>query len=269
MKTPARASLRLGLVFAVVASFSLGSGRAAADDLAKAKKFFKQAEAAFSTGKFEKALDLYQKAFAKKPLAGFHFNMGQCLRELKQHEKAIEEFQLYLKESKKAPKFADEAKRLIGLSQEDIRKAKEAAKPAPKPVVAPEPAPAPPPPRPLEAKKRTKLPPLYFYIGVGVTGALVLTTVITGGVALSKSSSFKDPSTQASDLQGLKDSGEALRTTSDVMLALGLVSAAATTALFFFTDFKAGSPSKVDTEVNEVSAAPIKGGGLVQIGGRF
>lgn len=241
---------------------------ARADDTAKAKQLFGRAEKLFTKKSYEEALKLYQQAYDLKPLAGFHLNIGQCYRNLDQCDKAIEQYRLYISKSTNAKRKAD-TEALIKICEEELAKRPApTAQPAPAPeskldetppdlsARKPEPAPAPAP-----APSRRKLSPIFFWSGVGVTGALLLTGTITGAVALSKSSEFNDPNTPAADLQDLKDSGTALKTTSTVTFVLAGVAAAGTAALYFFTDF--------GSREHSVAAAPIEGGGMVVMGGRF
>jgi tetratricopeptide (TPR) repeat protein len=248
----------------------LSSQPVRADDVAKAKRLFRQAEQAFAKNDFEGALELYKQAYEAKPLVGFHFNLGQCYRSLGRYEEAIQHFEAYLRSSTN-PKNRADAEKLIKLCREALSQ-----QPASTPVEPEEPASAPvdreavpgldkeakPTLPPAETKPgRRRLKPIYFWSGVGVTGALLLVGTVTGGVALAKSSEFKDPATAESELQDLKDSGEALRTTSTVMFALSAAAAAGTAALYFFTDFSYGK--------EKVVATPVPGGGMITMGGVF
>jgi tetratricopeptide (TPR) repeat protein len=243
------------------------------DDVAKAKRLFKKAEAHFAKGRFQQALELYLRAYEAKPLPGFHFNIGQCYRGLNQHEQAVEHFEKYL--ASPNPKHRADAERLVQLSRDALEQQRKDQPPEEPPVpeeqppglaptppiaapVAPEPKPEPPPP-PKRGRRRLK--PIYFWTGVGVTAALLLTGTITGGMALSKSSEFNDESTPYGDLQDLKDSGESLRTAANVTFGLSLATAVGTAVLYFFTDFSGKETA--------VSAAPTSGGGMVTVGGSF
>ena len=77
----------------------VGVGRAHADDPAMraAKRHFERGEKLFALGKFDEALDQYQKAYDAKPLAAFLFNIGQCHRNLNDYDQAIFSFKKYLK----------------------------------------------------------------------------------------------------------------------------------------------------------------------------
>ena len=62
-----------------------------ADDPAMrtAKRHYDRGEKLFAIGKFDEALDEYQKAFDAKPIPDFLFNIGQCYRNLGDYDSAI------------------------------------------------------------------------------------------------------------------------------------------------------------------------------------
>ena len=69
----------------------------------RAKRHFDRGEKLFALGKFDDALDEYQKAFDAKPIPDFLFNIGQCYRNLGDYEQAIFSFKKYLKLEPDAP----------------------------------------------------------------------------------------------------------------------------------------------------------------------
>ncbi len=79
---------------------------ARADDPAmrSAKRHYDRGEKLFALGKFDAALDEYQKAFDAKPLPGFLFNIGQCYRNLGDYDQAIFSFKKFLKLDPDTPK---------------------------------------------------------------------------------------------------------------------------------------------------------------------
>jgi len=68
-----------------------------------AKRYFDRAEKLFALGKFDEALDEYQKAFDARPMPAFLFNIGQCYRNLGDYQQAIFSFKKYLKLDPDAP----------------------------------------------------------------------------------------------------------------------------------------------------------------------
>lgn len=66
------------------------------DDAARA--LYTGAKQLYDSGQFEAARGQFQAAFAKKALPGFLFNIGQCERQLGNHERAVFFFERYLDE---------------------------------------------------------------------------------------------------------------------------------------------------------------------------
>ena len=125
------------------------------------KRHFDRGEKLFALGKFDEALDEYQKAFDAKPIPDFLFNIGQCYRNLGDYQQAIFSFKKYLKLEPDAPdkeqveKLIDEleekqergeGQRLIGKKQE-------------------------PPPPPPPAASTPFYKKWWFWTGVAVVGA--------------------------------------------------------------------------------------------------
>ena len=81
---------------------------ARADDPATrtARRHFEQGEKLFALGKFDEALDEYQKAFDAKAIPDFLFNIGQCYRNLGDYDQAIFSYKKYLKLEPDAPNKA-------------------------------------------------------------------------------------------------------------------------------------------------------------------
>lgn len=69
-----------------------------ADDPATraAKRHFDRGQKLFTLGKFDEALDEYQKAFDASPIPDFLYNIGQCHRNLGNYEQAIFSFKRFL-----------------------------------------------------------------------------------------------------------------------------------------------------------------------------
>lgn len=91
--------MRWLLLLSLLALSFVAVPRAHADDasLRAAKRHFERGEKVFALGKFEEALDHYQKAYDAKPLGAFLFNIGQCHRNLNDYDAAIFSFKKYLK----------------------------------------------------------------------------------------------------------------------------------------------------------------------------
>jgi len=231
----------------------------------RAKRLFRHAERQYQTGHYQQALQLYLKAYREKPLAGFHFNIGQCYRNLGEYQRAIEHFRRYLRDSPR-PRHQALAQELIAECEAALDEAEAARVEALKLRQQADPswATAEDPSQTVAANSRSGFSPVFFWTGVGMTSALLLAATITGALTVKYGDDFNDPATPYQDLRELKDTGEALRLAANTTLVVGLLAAAATTVLYFFTDF--GQPE----ESIEVSALPLARGGVVgTVGGQF
>lgn len=87
------------VALAVPATLTVHAPPAHADDAGTraAKRHFDKGEKLFALGKFEDALEQYQKAFDAKPIPALLFNIGQCHRNLDDYEAAIFSFKKYLR----------------------------------------------------------------------------------------------------------------------------------------------------------------------------
>ena len=99
---------------------TLGSGIAYADEPATraAKRYFTRGEKLFALGKFEQAIEQYQKAYEAKPFPAFLFNIGQCYRNLGDYDAAIFSFKKYLKLAPDADNRAEVEEYIADLESE-------------------------------------------------------------------------------------------------------------------------------------------------------
>ncbi len=136
---------------------------AQADDPATraAKRHFDRGEKLFALGKFDDALDEYQKAFDAKPIPDFLFNIGQCYRNLGDYQQAIFSFKKYLKLEPDAPDKEKVEKLIDDLEEKQQRGEGQR-------LVGKKEEPPPPPPH-------TESTPIYkkwwFWTGIAVVGA--------------------------------------------------------------------------------------------------
>ena len=79
-----------------------------ADDPATrtARRHFDKADKLFALGRFDEALEQYEKAFDAKPIPDFLFNIGQCYRNLGDYEAAIFSFRKFLTLDPETPRRA-------------------------------------------------------------------------------------------------------------------------------------------------------------------
>ncbi len=85
------------LVFVFVSLVALPVASAQDAETRAAKRYFERGQKAFNLGKFDDALEQYQKAYDAKPIPAILFNIGQCYRNLGDYEAAIFSFRKYLK----------------------------------------------------------------------------------------------------------------------------------------------------------------------------
>ena len=128
-----------------------------------AKRHFDRGEKLFALGKFDDALDEYQKAFDAKPIPDFLFNIGQCYRNLGDYQQAIFSFKKYLKLEPDAPD-KDKVEKLIDELEEKQERGEGQR------LIGKKEPPPPPPPSPQETSS-----PIYkkwwFWTGIAVVGA--------------------------------------------------------------------------------------------------
>jgi tetratricopeptide (TPR) repeat protein len=63
----------------------------------RARQLYERGKAAFEMGKFDLALEEYERAYEVLPLPGLLFNIGQCYRNLGNYTQAIFSFRTYLR----------------------------------------------------------------------------------------------------------------------------------------------------------------------------
>ena len=84
-------------VFMFVSLVAVSVASAEDAETRAAKRYFERGQKAFNLGKFDDALEQYQKAYDAKPIPAILFNIGQCYRNLGDYEAAIFSFRKYLK----------------------------------------------------------------------------------------------------------------------------------------------------------------------------
>ena len=143
--------------------FAVSPRVARADDPATraSKRHFDRGEKLFALGKFDEALDEYQKAFDAKPIPDFLFNIGQCYRNLGDYQQAIFSFKKYLKLEPDAPD-KDKVEKLI----DDLEEKQERGEGQRLVGKKDEPPPPPPPGESTPIYKKW-----WFWTGVAVVGA--------------------------------------------------------------------------------------------------
>jgi tetratricopeptide (TPR) repeat protein len=154
------------LVAAALAIAPASVARADSEDATvAARRHFERAEKLFALGRFEAALTEYEAAFEARPLPGFLFNIGQCHRNLGNHDAAIFSFRKYLRLSPDAENREDVLELIAKLETEKQRaEARRAADEDARRL-------APPPPPPAARKKTPVYARWWFWTGVVAVGA--------------------------------------------------------------------------------------------------
>lgn len=152
--------LALSLVALVAAPRPVHAERDDASTRA-AKKHYDKGEKLFALGRFDAALEEYQKAFDAKPVPAFLFNIGQCYRNLGDFEQAVFSYKKFLKLDPEAPN-RERVEKLI----EDLEEKLAAQPPKQRPRTGDNMVTTPPPPPPEENKAfYTRW---WFWTGVAV-----------------------------------------------------------------------------------------------------
>ena len=178
------------------------------DSEADARKAFEEGQKYYNLGKFERAIELYEKAYELTPKAGLLFNIAQAHRLNKTYERARFFYQSFLRNMPDAVNRAEVEERIAEMTRLIEAQPKE-----PQPSVEPQPSSSPVPvmvPTP-EVVARTVVPesgpgvpeaprdrsrPIYkkwwFWAGVSavVIGATVVALTVPGGGSDAPDSDF-------------------------------------------------------------------------------
>jgi tetratricopeptide (TPR) repeat protein len=172
---------RLLVLLVLCCTVAIAPRTARADDPAtrSAHRHFDRGEKLFALGKFDEALDEYQKAFDAKPIPDFLFNIGQCYRNLADYDQAIFSYKKYLQLEPDAPN-KDAVDKLIE-ELEDKKARGDGEKLARKPKAAP-----PAPHTPIYGR-------WWFWTGIAVVG-------IAGGVGIYEGTRTSPPGTDLGNI---------------------------------------------------------------------
>lgn len=123
---------RVLVVMCLVLGVSAHVARAEDKATKTAKVFFDKGEKLFALGRFDEALEQYQKAFDAKPIPAFLYNIGQCYRNLGEYEEAIHSYKQYLQRAPDAEN-REQVETLIDTLEAKLEKKKhdDANKPPP------------------------------------------------------------------------------------------------------------------------------------------
>jgi tetratricopeptide (TPR) repeat protein len=136
------------------------------DATVAARRHFERAEKLFALGRFEAALTEYEAAFEARPLPGFLFNIGQCHRNLGNHDAAIFSFRKYLRLSPDAENRDDVLDLIAQLEKAKERAEARRAAEEDRRLRTPPPTPA-----PTAERSRPIYTRWWFWTGVAAVGA--------------------------------------------------------------------------------------------------
>lgn len=275
--------MRLRLAVLIVPILLAAGPVTAADSaLQEARKLTSAAMVEYNVGRFERALDLYTKAYERYPKPALLFDLGQCHRQLGHFERALFFFHGYLREQPNASnrplaeKLLEDSQRQLDAQKaaeaeaeakaaeaQRAQNASAASAPATTGESLPAPAstavPGPPPPPPS---------PLFRVVGLATAGVGVV-LVGVGAYAGLRSASLAKQISQVSAQQGTwtpqyqsdYESGKSLATVANVLFVSGAVALGTGAALAWF-----GWPKAAPAMA---SVAPLPGGASVNLLARF
>jgi hypothetical protein len=268
-------TLSMILVMAMLAIPMAWAGPSEDRDREAARATTKQAAAAFNLGHYDEAASLYEEAYKLVPDPILLYNLGQSYRQANQLDKALIAYRSYLRTAPDdAPNRAKVQQWVAELEWTSDIQAKTAAQKAapnkepPAPAVPAPVVPQPPEPQisreqisppstparsdlvsqapkveePPSSASRKKWAP---WVGIGITAALGVATIIEG---LSANSSFSDLQGSCGKTKTCTDSQvdgvRSKATVTNVLLGLTAASAAATGVVFYFS-YSGGSETGV------------------------
>ena len=251
------------LVVSLVVGHAASAGTKEDSDRAAAREATKQATAAFNLGQYDEAASLYEQAYKLVPDPILLYDVGQSYRQANKLDKALIAYRSYLRtapeDAPNRPKVEQWVSELEWTSTLQSKHDDQKTEP-PSPVVpqippAPSPAPAPPAPASPSISARTDLvasvpsqePPSPAswkkwapWVGVGVTAVLGIATIAEWVSAKSTFSELQGSCGKTKSCTDSQVSGDKSKvTTTNVLLGLTAVSAAAT-GVFFYIDYSGG-----------------------------
>lgn len=186
---------------------------------------------AFRAGEYDKAIELFERAYTLDPQPNYLFNIGRVYEEKADLSKAVANYQEFVKQPGvdiEAREAATERLKVLRRTLAELEDDEEPTGPVVEPGVdAPTPA-----EQTAAAKKRKMRLAGYSLLGVG-GGTLVIGAVF-GGLAIGKSNDAKDAAfvddklALRQEAQGRAKVGDGLLITGGVLAAVGLVLVLAT-----------------------------------------
>lgn len=261
----------VAVVLALLATASVAHAQSAEQKKA-AKEYFEQARRLYDVGKYQEAIEAYQKAYLNVEDPVFLYNIAQSHRLNNQPEDAIRFYKNYLRRSPDASNRGEVEKKMEDLQKELDDKAKGANKPntpppveprppvlVPPPAVEPPPAATAPPPVVIDTPAPTSEPSHWRTTGfvlAGVGGALFVTSVITGSLANKAAKDVEKGPTFDPDVERR---GKSLNTAAIVTGVLGVISGVTGGVLLWMNGSSSGNTETAST--SRLALSPVIGGG--------
>jgi hypothetical protein len=287
--------LRSG-AFLVLAALSLWPSAATAEEaLERAKQEFAQAETLYRLASFREALEHYRASYELSRRPGLLFNIAQCHRQLKDRERAVFYYRLYLSDWERQkpgtePPYRKEVEEHIAkLSSPDEPPSAggastERIQPSPRPVEGPS--------RPSSASRRAepaeggdlarttrapaaasapaatspRWPKVAGGIALGAGGAAIIVGIVFSALAHGKSSEFEDGKSTLdyAQLREIDSTGRSYQKAQIATLVVGGLLAAAGGGLLLWS-WRADRPGR--ERASSVVVTPFAGNGELGLAG--
>jgi tetratricopeptide (TPR) repeat protein len=192
-----------------------------------ARAYFQAGVVFYDQGKYERALNEFQRAQALSHNAELYFNMAACEEHMDHYQAAALLLKQYILEKPNAPDRSNVESRVKALEERDERLHRPDGEITPLPVQPPPAQPAPPPPS-------APGQPIGGFVALGVTAALGVAAIGLGSYTVVHHGDLKSgcgatvTGCSSSDISGLH--GTAIGT--DVLIGLTAAAAVATVVVF-------------------------------------
>jgi len=227
--------IRALLVGAIAAALVAAAGVASAqapreltrEQLTEARALFEAGRAAFIEGRYEDALDYFDRSYEISGAPELLYNVGHAAERLRQDERALDAFEAYLREVPDAEERAS-IERRIALLREAIAEREAIARdaepeqtdpPRPSEARAAPPAPEPPPSEPSPAG--------WVVAGIGGAGAVAGAILLGVGAARGDEVASAPEGTPWPQLRGAYEDAGTLPAIGGVLLGVGVAAMAA------------------------------------------
>lgn len=240
----------------------------------RAGEAFSQGQELFEAGDFSAALERFRCSYGLVPHHNTLYNMGECAAELGDVDAAIRYFQTYVETYPEVEGRAAVEERLRELEEREESRPPPGDEPGPETEPAPETEPP-----PTGADTRMTLARRLAWVTLGVGAGLAIAGGAVYGAAVSRNNEFQTnnedylsddnlSAEERSELESLRDSGEAMEGAGWALMGIGLASIVTSVVLFFAFD---ATETASTARSPSLSLGPLvlsEGGGL-SVAGSF